>query len=61
MAPKNAVSTDASTKKAMSRGAWSAEEDNKLARCVEVHGAKRWKTVALKSGQSRSQFLLINS
>lgn len=53
MAPKNAV-TDASPKKVMSRGAWTEEEDSKLARCVEVHGAKRWKTVALKSGQSRS-------
>ncbi|KAJ6706127.1 TRANSCRIPTION FACTOR MYB114-LIKE [Salix purpurea] len=53
MAPTNAV-TDASPKKVMSRGAWTAEEDSKLARCVEVHGAKRWKTVALKSGQSRS-------
>ncbi|KAB5564106.1 hypothetical protein DKX38_004160 [Salix brachista] len=52
MAPKNAV-TDASPKKVMSRGAWTAEEDSKLARCVEVHGAKRWKTVALKSGLNR--------
>ncbi|KAJ6389222.1 hypothetical protein OIU77_027542 [Salix suchowensis] len=52
MAPKNAV-TDASPKKVMSRGAWTTEEDSKLARCVEVHGAKRWKTVALKSGLNR--------
>ncbi|KAG6780661.1 hypothetical protein POTOM_013528 [Populus tomentosa] len=52
MAPKNTV-TDASTKKVMSKGAWTAEEDNKLAHCVEVHGAKRWKTVALKSGLNR--------
>ncbi|KAJ6704087.1 TRANSCRIPTION FACTOR MYB114-LIKE [Salix viminalis] len=53
MAPRNAVTTDASPKKVMSRGAWTAEEDSKLARCVEVHGAKRWKTVALKSGLNR--------
>ncbi|KAJ6415718.1 hypothetical protein OIU84_004498 [Salix udensis] len=52
MAPRNAV-TDASPKKVMCRGAWTAEEDSKLARCVEVHGAKRWKTVALKSGLNR--------
>ncbi|KAL9350461.1 hypothetical protein Peur_057716 [Populus x canadensis] len=54
MAPKNTV-TDASTKKVMSKGAWTAEEDNKLAHCVEVHGAKRWKTVALKSGRTDNE------
>uniref|UniRef100_A0A2P2IZE8 Uncharacterized protein n=1 Tax=Rhizophora mucronata TaxID=61149 RepID=A0A2P2IZE8_RHIMU len=47
MAPK---STDASTKKAINKGAWTAEEDRKLAQYIEVHGAKKWKTVAVKAG-----------
>ncbi|CAK7356342.1 unnamed protein product [Dovyalis caffra] len=50
MAPKN---SDASAKKVMNKGAWTAEEDKKLAQCIELHGAKRWKTVALKSGLNR--------
>ncbi|XP_044485371.1 transcription factor MYB4-like [Mangifera indica] len=49
MAPKN----DGSAKKVMNKGAWTAEEDRKLAQCIEIHGAKRWKTVATKSGLNR--------
>ncbi|XP_031247895.1 transcription factor MYB114-like [Pistacia vera] len=49
MAPKN----DASAKKVMNKGAWTAEEDRKLAEYIEIHGAKRWKTVATKSGLNR--------
>ncbi|KAL2348175.1 hypothetical protein Fmac_002175 [Flemingia macrophylla] len=45
---KNDVTT------AKNRGAWTAEEDQKLAECIEIHGAKRWKTVAVKSGLNRS-------
>ena len=37
------------SKRAMNRGAWTPEEDRKLAQCIEIHGAKRWKTVAIKS------------
>ncbi|KAG4943333.1 hypothetical protein JHK84_047410 [Glycine max] len=37
----------------MNRGAWTPEEDRKLAQCIEIHGAKRWKTVAIKSGLNR--------
>ncbi|XAR70480.1 hypothetical protein NMG60_11027340 [Bertholletia excelsa] len=29
------------------------EEDRKLAQYIEVHGAKRWKTVAIKAGLNR--------
>ena len=32
------------------KGAWTAEEDRKLAEYIETHGAKKWKTVATKSG-----------
>ncbi|XP_052202484.1 transcription factor MYB114-like [Diospyros lotus] len=35
------------------KGAWTAEEDRKLAECIEVHGAKKWKTIAIKSGLNR--------
>jgi myb proto-oncogene protein len=46
MAPKN----EGSAKKVMNKGAWTAEEDQKLSQYIEIHGAKRWKTIALKAG-----------
>ncbi|XP_040988825.1 transcription factor MYB3-like isoform X2 [Juglans microcarpa x Juglans regia] len=50
MAPKN----DGSAKKVvMNKGAWTAEEDQKLSQYIEIHGAKRWKTVAVKAGLNR--------
>ncbi|KAF5460163.1 hypothetical protein F2P56_020050 [Juglans regia] len=50
MAPKN----DGSAKKVVtSKGAWTAEEDQKLSQYIEIHGAKRWKTVAVKAGLNR--------
>ncbi|KAG4973036.1 hypothetical protein JHK87_029857 [Glycine soja] len=44
---------DETAKKTNNRGAWTAEEDQKLAQCIEIHGAKKWKTVAIKSGLNR--------
>ncbi|KAL6344560.1 hypothetical protein AAG906_002465 [Vitis piasezkii] len=41
------------TKKEANRGAWTAEEDHKLAQVIAVHGAKRWKCVAMKAGLKR--------
>ncbi|XP_074321777.1 transcription factor MYB114-like [Silene latifolia] len=35
------------------KGAWTAEEDKKLADYVEKHGAKKWKTMASKAGLNR--------
>ncbi|XP_040997268.1 transcription factor MYB3-like [Juglans microcarpa x Juglans regia] len=35
------------------RGAWTAEEDQKLARVIEIQGPKRWKIVAAKAGLNR--------
>nr|GMD76430.1 transcription factor MYB114-like [Ipomoea batatas] len=35
------------------KGAWTAEEDKKLTQYIENHGAKKWKTVAIKSGLNR--------
>ncbi|XP_068306844.1 transcription factor MYB4-like [Pyrus communis] len=49
MAPKN----DASTKKPVNKGPWAGEEDRKLAEYIEIHGAKRWKTVASIAGLNR--------
>ncbi|XP_030524556.1 transcription factor MYB114-like [Rhodamnia argentea] len=49
MAPKN----DGSAKRVMNKGAWTAEEDSKLSQYIEIHGAKRWKTIAAKSGLNR--------
>ncbi|OWM86420.1 transcription factor MYB114-like [Punica granatum] len=42
-----------SSKKVMNRGAWTAEEDRKLSQYIEIHGPRRWKTVASKSGLNR--------
>lgn len=39
------------TKKEANRGAWTAEEDQKLAQVIEIHGPKRWKSVAAKAGK----------
>ncbi|XP_027335493.1 transcription factor MYB114-like [Abrus precatorius] len=49
MAPKN----DGASKRTMNRGTWTPEEDRKLSQCIQIHGAKRWKTVAVKSGLNR--------
>ncbi|CAJ2664016.1 unnamed protein product [Trifolium pratense] len=49
MAPRK----DVKTKKTMNRGAWTTEEDQKLAQCIQTHGAKKWKTVSIKSGLNR--------
>nr|AIT52259.1 MYB family protein [Jatropha curcas] len=51
MAPKN--SGESSSKKVKNRGAWTVEEDQKLSQYIEVHGAKRWKTIATKAGLNR--------
>ena len=53
MAPKN----DGAAKKVMNKGAWTSEEDRKLSEYIEIHGAKRWKTVAAKSGYISYMFL----
>ncbi|GMH17574.1 hypothetical protein Nepgr_019415 [Nepenthes gracilis] len=37
-------------KKGINKGAWTAEEDRKLAGVIEMHGPKRWKTLAAKAG-----------
>ncbi|XAR49893.1 hypothetical protein NMG60_11004067 [Bertholletia excelsa] len=49
MAPKKSESV----KKELNRGAWTAEEDRRLAEVIEIHGPKRWKTIAAIAGLNR--------
>ncbi|KAH7547111.1 transcription factor MYB114 [Ziziphus jujuba] len=42
-----------STKKEVNKGAWTADEDRILAEAIAIHGAKKWKTIAAKSGLNR--------
>ncbi|XP_057799442.1 transcription factor MYB114-like isoform X2 [Salvia miltiorrhiza] len=37
----------------LNKGAWSVDEDTTLAQYVALHGPKRWKSVAIKSGLNR--------
>ncbi|GFY97199.1 myb domain protein 3 [Actinidia rufa] len=39
--------------KEFNRGAWTAEEDRKLAEVIEINGPRRWKTIAAKAGLNR--------
>ena len=50
--PMAPVSTKC-TRKEVNRGAWTAEEDQKLAQVIEIHGPKRWTSVAAKAGSLR--------
>ncbi|KAH1067503.1 hypothetical protein J1N35_032490 [Gossypium stocksii] len=43
------------SKKGVNRGAWTDEEDQKLAQVVEIYGPKRWQAIAAKAaGLNRS-------
>ncbi|XP_042511053.1 transcription factor WER-like [Macadamia integrifolia] len=48
-----APNKDQPTKRITTKGPWTAEEDQKLAQFIEVHGAKKWKLVAIKAGLNR--------
>lgn len=37
-------------KREVNKGAWTAEEDQKLAEVIAIHGAKKWKSIAAKAG-----------
>ncbi|KAM5579552.1 transcription factor MYB4 [Rosa sericea] len=41
------------TKREVNKGAWTAEEDQKLAEVIAIHGAKKWKSIAAKAGLNR--------
>lgn len=40
------------------KGAWTAEEDRKLAEVIATHGAKRWRTIASKAGNTCAYFVV---
>ncbi|KAJ4824973.1 hypothetical protein Tsubulata_014344 [Turnera subulata] len=44
---------DMNPNKKLNKGAWTEEEDRKLAEVIAIHGAKRWKTVAAKAALNR--------
>ncbi|KAI3803329.1 hypothetical protein L1987_31479 [Smallanthus sonchifolius] len=45
--------TSKSLNKEINRGAWTAEEDEKLAEAIEIHGPKKWAVIAAKAGLQR--------
>ncbi|KAF5751235.1 Myb domain protein 23 [Tripterygium wilfordii] len=45
--------TNLPTKKEVNKGAWTEEEDRKLAEVIAIHGAKRWKMIAAKANLNR--------
>ncbi|KAJ9568417.1 hypothetical protein OSB04_004383 [Centaurea solstitialis] len=45
--------TKKSIKKEISRGSWTAEEDEKLAEAIEIYGPKKWTVIAAKAGVKR--------
>ncbi|KAB1218364.1 Transcription factor MYB23 [Morella rubra] len=51
--PMESSKNNSSSKKEVNKGVWTAEEDQKLAEVIAIHGAKRWKTVAVKAGLNR--------
>ncbi|KAJ7952536.1 Myb transcription factor [Quillaja saponaria] len=49
-----ALKKDGATKKVVNnKGAWTPEEDRNLAQYIEIHGPKKWETIAVKSGLNR--------
>ena len=38
-------------KREANRGAWTSEEDQKLAHVIEIHGPRKWKSLAAKAGK----------
>nr|XP_043627105.1 transcription factor MYB114-like [Erigeron canadensis] len=47
------LKTKKPSKKEINRGAWTAEEDEKLAETIEIHGPKKWTVIATKAGLQR--------
>lgn len=48
MKPLEAVMKN--SKREVNKGAWTAEEDQKLAEVIAIQGAKKWKSIATKAG-----------
>ncbi|KAK1416920.1 hypothetical protein QVD17_26039 [Tagetes erecta] len=45
--------TSKSKNKEVNRGAWTVEEDEKLAEAIEIHGPKKWTVIAAQAGLQR--------
>lgn len=45
-----ASTMDKSSPATFNKGAWTAEEDRKLAEVIATHGPTKWKTIAAKTG-----------
>ncbi|XP_047326736.1 transcription factor WER-like [Impatiens glandulifera] len=54
MAPKN-VERKLEKKNEYNKGAWSSEEDKKLSQYTQIHGTKKWNTVAINSGRTDNE------
>ncbi|XP_077234819.1 transcription factor MYB3-like [Tasmannia lanceolata] len=50
---KKTEKSSSSSKKIISKGAWTAEEDQKLADYVKKHGDKKWRSLPIKAGLDR--------
>ncbi|XP_043722148.1 transcription factor MYB3-like, partial [Telopea speciosissima] len=50
---RNKRAMDGTKNKEAKRGAWAAEEDERLAQVVEIHGPKKWQSIAAKAGLNR--------
>ncbi|KAI3831917.1 hypothetical protein MKX03_022289 [Papaver bracteatum] len=48
-----ATTTKKSTGSNVNKGAWTTEEDERLAQVIETHGPRKWKSVATKAGLNR--------
>ncbi|KAK9102933.1 hypothetical protein Sjap_020187 [Stephania japonica] len=46
-------SSSSTTLSCSNKGAWTAEEDEKLADFVRTHGAKKWKSIPVQAGLNR--------
>lgn len=49
-----------STGKEVNKGAWTAEEDRKLAEIIAIHGPRKWKSIAAKAGTHTYIYICID-
>ncbi|RWR95904.1 SANT/Myb domain-containing protein [Cinnamomum micranthum f. kanehirae] len=49
-----APTKEKSAKVAVNKGAWTAEEDEKLIKCIEIYGERRWQSVPSQAGLNRN-------
>lgn len=46
------VKPESHSKKAVNKGAWTAEEDRRLSQYIKVHGDKKWRSIPARAGLS---------